>query len=411
MSIHGYLSNGSWQTTLDSSLEDINIVHKPYKYGFKLFKILPYHINKDVLKFRDWYFKTTSEMHLKIDEPFHRPSIISHSLGSWILAKAMIKYPELKFDKVFLNGSIVPADFDWFKLILRGQVNSIICETSENDKVVPYSFIFTGKFNPCARYGIFQKSSFIKEENIAEYGHSTFQYDAHFKQYVLKRLKDIPHQLCVVNGSDTDEKAIKKIFKQSNDIDKSIYPEQYNDSPIAFETALGWYRIEKNIWSFVKNIYTDDILAYINSVPVDDETYKKFMTGELNEAELRSNEIQELETSKNYNLIILSIAIKKNLKYEESTLHKGRIAEILIMAAITKISSYNKRKIKLKKIGAVAWSAEGEKLCKGFCMAKIENSKGEFPFYEIDLKKINRKLVAEANFMSKWWFKKKLKVA
>lgn len=411
MSIHGYLSTGTWQATLDSSLEDINIIHKPYKYGLKIFKILPRHINKDALKFRDWYFKTTTEMHLKTDEPFHRPSIIAHSLGSWILAKAMLTYPELKFDKIFLNGSIVPADFDWFKLILRGQVNSIICETCEKDKVVPYSFIFTGKFNPCAKYGIHQKSSFIKEENISEYGHSTFQYKAHFKQYILKRLNDIPHQLSVVNGSDTNEQEIKRIFKQSNDIDKSIYPGQYNDTPIAMETALGWYRIEKDIWSFVKDIFTNDILAYINSVPVNDDTYKKFMTGELDEADLRSNEIQELETSKSYNLIILSIAIKKNLRYEESTLHKGRIAEILIMAAITKISLYNKRKIKLKKIGAVAWSAEGEKLCKGFCMTKVENSTGDFPFYEIDLKKVNRNLITEANFMSKWWLKKKLKVA
>lgn len=411
MSIHGYLSKGKWQTTLENALLDTEVIHKPYKYGMKIFKILPYNINKDVLNFRDWYFSTTKQMHLKIDEPFHRPSIIAHSLGSWILAKALLKYPELKFDKIFLHGSIVPADFDWFKLILRGQVNSIICETSENDKVVPFGFIFTGRLNPCAKYGIVQKSSFIKEENISEYGHSTFQYEEHFKQYAIKRLYEVPHQLSVINGSDTDEIEIKRIFKQSNDIDKATYPQLYNESPISMETALSWYRIEKNIWSFVKNIYTDEILAYINSIPVDDETYGKFMIGELDESSLQSNQIQELDISKNYNLIILSIAIKKGIQYEENTLHKGRIAEILIMAAITKISSYNKKKIKLRKIGAVAWTAEGEKLCKGFCMTKSEISFGEFPYYEIDIKKFNKKMISEANFMSKWWLKNKLKIA
>lgn len=411
MSIHGYLSTGKWQDTLENALNDSKVIHKPYNYGLKIFKILPYHINNDALNFRDWYFTTINEMHLKIEEPFHRPSIIAHSLGSWILAKALLKYPELKFDKIFLHGSIVPADFDWFKLILKGQINSVVCETSENDKVVPLSFIFTRRFNPCAKYGIIQKSSFIKEISMSEYGHSTFQYEEHFKQHILKKLHEVPHQLSVLNGADTAEKEIRNIFKQSNDIDKSTYSELYTESPINFETALEWYRIEKNIWSFIRNIYTGEILAYINSIPVDDQTYERFMKGELDETDLTAHQIQELDVSKSYNLIVLSIAIKKNLQYEETTLHRGRIVEILIMAAVTKISSYNKKKVKLKKIGAVAWTAEGEKLCKGFCMTKKEIKTGEFPYYEIEIKKFNKKLISEANFMSKWWFKNSLKVA
>ncbi len=413
MSIHGYWSKGEWQSTLNQALIDANtsVIHKPYSYGMKILKIFPYHINKDVVKFRDWYFEEVKKMHLKIDEPFHRPSIIAHSLGSWILAKALLTYSELKFDKIYLHGSIVPADFDWFKLILRGQVNSIICETSENDSIVKFGYVFTGKLKACGKHGIYQKSSFIKEVPISEYGHSTFQYKAHFKKHTLDRLYEVPHQLEVVNGSDTDVKEIKKIFKESNDIDHSIYSEDYTDSPIELETVLNWYRIEKDIWSFVKNIYTGKILAYINAVPVDDETYSKFMKGELNENNLSPNDILMLDTASSYNLIVLSIAIKKKLAKEENTLHKGRIVEILLMTAITKINGYNKKSKKIKKIGAIAWTPEGEKLCKGFCMTKIVSANMDYPRYEINLKKINRKLLSEANFMSKWWFRKKLKVA
>ncbi len=410
MSIHGYLSTGKWQTMLDEVLDDTDIIHKPYKYGLKIFRVLPYQINNDTIKFRDWYFKRVSEMHFRTEEPFHRPSIIAHSLGSWILAKALLTYPELKFDKIFLHGSIVPSDFDWFKLILNGQINSIICETCKNDKIVPLGIIFTSSVKGCGKYGIYQKSSFIREENISEYGHSTFQYKEHFKQYVIRRLYETPHQLSVINGAETTEIDIVKIFKQSNEIDKSAYSDAYNDSPISIETAMNWYRIEKDIWSFVKNIYTKEILAYINAIPVNDETYQKFMSGKLNEIDLKSNEILVLDTSSNYNLIVLSIAIKKGLNYEENTLHRGRIAEILIMTAITKINSYLSKRKKLKKIGAVAWTAEGEKLCKGFCMTKKEDVKSDFPYYEIDLKKFDKKLLSEANFMSKWWFNKKLKI-
>ena len=191
MSIHGIWTKGSWQEKLDDCLKEAGLLSKPYKYGRK---IHPWRINKEAKEFRDWYFSVVNNINFKldIDKPFHRPSIIAHSLGTWIIAKALKKYPEIKFDKIFLFGSIIPADFDWFEIIMNDQVSSIIYDKASKDKVVPLGFFTTGKLSPSCTKGFFQKSSFIKEEKLTLFGHSDFNYNAHFSSYIQKHLRETP---------------------------------------------------------------------------------------------------------------------------------------------------------------------------------------------------------------------------
>lgn len=410
MSIHGYKSIGKWQDVLTQVLEEENLVSAPYKYGYKVFKILPYHIKKDMMKFRDWYFETVDNPtnQLKISEPFHRPSILAHSLGTWILGKALLKYPEIKFDKIFLFGSIIPSDFDWFKLILNNQVNSVIYEKADKDRIVPLGLIFTGSLNPCGTKGFIQKSSFIKEESVSQFGHSDFNYKAHFKDYIVKRLSETPHQLSVISGRSLTEVRAKKVFTETGLIDRLLYPEQYTNNEISIEKAIEWFRIEKDIWSFIINSYNNTALGYINAIPVDEETYKKFCSGTLLEKDIQPYNIQDYDTATNYNLIILSIAIKKSVADEETMLTKGRIAEMLIMSFIYKLNKHNNNMNKLNKMAAFAWSDEGKKLCEGFCMEKVQSNSNEFPLYELNFKKLNKDIIKNANFMSKWWYKELL---
>jgi hypothetical protein len=411
MSIHGYNSKGKWQDALSNYLQELNLISTPYKYGRKILKILPYNIKNDVKKFRDWYFSIIDNpaYGLKISEPFHRPSIIAHSLGTWILAKALTKYPEIKFDKIFLFGSIIPANFDWFKLILRDQVNSVVYEKANKDIIVPLGLIFTGSIKPCGTKGFIQKSSFIKEEVLSLFGHSDFNYKAHLFQYLNKRLPEKPHQLCIVAGRDLDEKHVRKIFMETGSkIDEIIYPEEYQETPITLERAIEWFRIEKDIWSFIKNVYTNVMLGYINAIPVNNIVYNKFCSGELKESKISAADILDYDTCTSYNLLILSIAIKKKVLDEETMLIKGRIAEMLIMSFIYKINQHNNGNNKLNKIAAFAWSDEGKKLCEGFCMKQKENSSNEHPLYEIDLKTLEKSTISQANFMSKWWYEQLL---
>lgn len=410
MSIHGYKSKGKWQKSLTECITAENLISAPYNYGFKVFRILPHHIRNDVKDFRDWYFSIVDDPNysLRISEPFHRPSILAHSLGTWIIAKALMTFPEIKFDKIFLFGSIIPEDFDWFKLILNDQVNSVIYEKAEKDRIASLGIIFTGSNKPCGTKGFIQKSSFLKEEIFSLFGHSDFNYKAHFKEYILKHLAAAPHQLSIIHGRKTYEKDIKRLFRHTTNIDRLIYPLEYTQNEISEQKALEWYRIEKDIWSFVINSYSDTVIGYINAIPVNDETYAKFCSGKLDEKSIQASEIQDYDTSENYNLIILSIAIKKSIQNDDTVITKGKIAEILIMSFIYKINLHNSGKKKINKMAAFAWSAEGKKLCEGFCMKKTSNAEQNFPLYEIDIRNLSKDQVRNANFMSTWWYKQLL---
>lgn len=406
MSIHGYNSNGDWQNKVTNCLTDLKLKSFPYSYGRKIFRVLPHQIKNDVDAFRDWYFEVVEDPKngIRISEPFHRPSIMAHSLGTWILAKALTKYPEIKFDKIFLFGSVIPFNFDWFKLIIGAQINAVIYEKAKKDKIAPLGLIFTGSIKPSGTKGFAQKSTFIKEEVNQLFGHSDFNYNAHIKNVLNKHLYNEPHQLAVIHGKDLGQWQIGKYFKDSSKIDLIIYPEEYHSSPLTLENAINFFKIEKDIWSFIKNTRNNSIIGYINAIPVDDEVYKKFCSGEIIESNLKASNILDYDNCESYNLLVLSIVIKKSQLKEDTTLNKGRIAEMLIMSFIYKIKLYNNKCRKLKRIGAFAWTDEGIKLSNGFCMTKKEG-KSNKPFYEIDFTKQLNININGANFMFRWWYK------
>lgn len=221
MSIHGWASKGKWQNELTISLNRNHILSAPYNYGFRFFRASPWHIGRLVRKFRDWYFLTvdSQELGLQITDPLNRPSIMVHSLGTWIVARAIQKYPKIKFDKIFLFGSIIPSDFDWYNLIINDQVNSIIYEKANSDGVVPWSFIFTGSFNPSSKKGFSQESPFVEPVMVTKFGHSDFQYSERFKTYIQQRLYKEPHLLSIKRGRDLNHEQIKEYFKETLRID------------------------------------------------------------------------------------------------------------------------------------------------------------------------------------------------
>jgi serine/threonine-protein kinase len=54
-----------------------------------------------------------------------RPSIVAHRLGTWILGQALIRDPELRFDKVLLVDSVLPRGYPWDRILERGQAQAV----------------------------------------------------------------------------------------------------------------------------------------------------------------------------------------------------------------------------------------------------------------------------------------------
>jgi len=88
-------------------------IHEPFRYGY--FSVLRFlregSQRKRVEGFHIWYVQKCAAVFLpnEAQRRLNRPSVIAHSFGSYVVGESMLKYRELKFDKIILCGSILPA--------------------------------------------------------------------------------------------------------------------------------------------------------------------------------------------------------------------------------------------------------------------------------------------------------------
>lgn len=131
ISIHGIRTHGEWQKTeLTKVLNLHNFVHIPLDYGF--FRATRLLGRKSRRKQIDW-FRDEYTNHSRYSEG--PPSIIAHSFGTYLVARAMEIYEEIKFDRIILCGSIVNQEYDWSARFNNGQCTAVLNDYGQVDAV------------------------------------------------------------------------------------------------------------------------------------------------------------------------------------------------------------------------------------------------------------------------------------
>src|SRR4051812_44518347 len=105
LSLHGIRTRGVWQKQLTSILEDAGLRHEPLDYGF--FKAIQLLSSRSRRRQTEWFrdeYTRACKRHTTL-------SIVAHSFGTYLVATAMERFPEIKFDRVILCGSIVRRNF------------------------------------------------------------------------------------------------------------------------------------------------------------------------------------------------------------------------------------------------------------------------------------------------------------
>ena len=129
ISLHGIRTTGGWQKELTDELILQKIRYEPLDFDFfsALSLLFPWSRKNKV----EWFHHKYSDF---TDRNSQIPSLIAHSFGSYIAAEAMLKYSDIKFDKIIFCGSIVRDDYPWTDIILkRGQVNLVLNEAGGQD--------------------------------------------------------------------------------------------------------------------------------------------------------------------------------------------------------------------------------------------------------------------------------------
>ncbi len=192
ISLHGIKTRGDWQKALTAELNAADFNHVPLDYGYfpAAFLLIPKIRSKKIKKFREEYTQTLYRF------PNATPSIIAHSFGTYITAKAMELYQEIKFDQIIFCGSIVTCEYDWDSRIKNAQVNRILNECGKQDfpvKIVSYAVKDAG---PSGIKGFRKKIDRVLYERTNDgFGHSDYFYQLNYQKNWIPFLKNIsiPH--------------------------------------------------------------------------------------------------------------------------------------------------------------------------------------------------------------------------
>jgi serine/threonine-protein kinase len=107
ITIHGIKTRGKWQKEIVPFLEDGGFRHEPLDFGN--FLALQLAREKSRLAQIEWF----RDEYTRIVATNELPSVIAHSFGTYVVARALELYPEIKFDRIIFCGSIVSDHFDW----------------------------------------------------------------------------------------------------------------------------------------------------------------------------------------------------------------------------------------------------------------------------------------------------------
>ncbi len=137
--IHGIRDTGYWTQKIarrvksaGDKLDGRKFAIETSTYGYfpmLSFLLFPFR-QKKVAWFVDQYIEN---MALYPNAVF---SFVGHSNGTYLLARAMRKYPALRFRNVVLAGSVVPHSYNWHELIEQERIANVYNFVATNDWVV-----------------------------------------------------------------------------------------------------------------------------------------------------------------------------------------------------------------------------------------------------------------------------------
>jgi len=393
MSVHGIRTEGKWQKLLGEVAGDNRIKVRQFDYGhFGIARLLfgPSR-KKKIRQFYNYYSTVISDKKLDIDLTDYRkrPSIVAHSLGTYIVANCMLKHRNVKFDKIILCGSILPEDFDWSRLLGRDQVGLVRNECGHKDVwagIVGHFVAGTGK---SGKSGFAFVGGSLKQERFELHEHSDALYRSHIETEWFPFLAKQPTGFQVTNGRDVETRPeFDKMLEAGHAIDLKYYAHLPHFDEVDLPRGLSstWIEINPDIYTFLLDRADDKLKGYINAMPVDDAVFDRIKTGtEVKDNTIKAADIVPFRSHQHLKIYLMSIGIDPGVLQGVQGLFQEPL-EKLLYGFFDKLIWYAvDRKIRVTEFAAVGWTEKGKKLCSIFDMARVAEDAYGHPIYWIDL--------------------------
>lgn len=393
ISVHGIRTRAEWQNIFTLKLEGLETKHIPYNYGYyNIFKFLRSSLNEKMVdKFYEVYSTIISNKDNNLDTEIHRkrPSVIAHSFGTYIVAYAMIKYPDVKFDKFITCGSILPRDFAWMTLFMRDQVNYVQNEYGLLDFWTKIVGMYVRRAGNSGTYGFTAFSNHLSQIRLDRFTHSDYFKGQHITKYWIPFLFKEPCNFIVKHGHDLEslEHFMDLLDDAGTDIDEICFGHMTNYEEVPRELSLKWKNINPDIYTYIIDQSSNKIAGYLNAMPVLDEVFDKIANGQLLDHEIQDEYVLPFLKNQNLKIYFLTIAVNPDARKANEGLI-FRALEKLINGFVNKLVHYYlHHNIKVTEFVAVGWTSEGRKLCELLGMKKTGADKYDNPVYTIDIEK------------------------
>jgi hypothetical protein len=392
ISIHGIRTRGEWQKVLAAVLSGSPTKTEAFDYGhygLARFVIPPFN-SRMVDRFYDWYAATIKgSPGVDLDRHDRRPSLVAHSLGSWIAGTAMLQFEDVRFDKLILAGSILPRDFDWATLFARDQVAQVRNECGQRDPWPGWAGRVVARTGTGGSEGFEWFGSAVQNVRSEWFGHSDALMRPHIERLWVPVLRQTPSPLALRHGRDIhDGPEFAGILDHTGTvIDTAAYAAlpHYEDVEIPRGLSLTWIRVNADIYTFLIDRGTKKPAGYLNAMPVDDRTYAGIRAGRIADNEVRADGVRPYLGSGTVKIYLMSIAIDdKYRRWGEGIFQQAYVQ--LLTGFLDELTYYWKNHgVRVTHFLATAWTPEGRRMCESFGMQEIGKDAFGDAVFELDL--------------------------
>jgi hypothetical protein len=392
ISIHGIRTRGEWQKLFASAMSGSRTEVESFDYdyyGLPRFLIPGFNSRLVDRFYNEYWAMVKSHPSVSLDHFDRRPSAVAHSLGSWILGNAMLKFEDIKFDKLILAGSILPRDFDWSILLARDQVAMVRNECGQRDPWPGWAGRLVARSGTGGRDGFDWLGSVVDNARCEWFGHSDALMRPHIERIWLPFLRRTPSPLGLLHGCDIqDGQEFSRLLDHTGTV---IDPQAYGNIPhypnveIPRGLSLSWIKVNPDIYTFLIDRQTRQPAGYMNAMPVTPELYDQLRRGEKNDKEVEARSVLPYASGSTLRVYVMSIAIDvKYRRWGEGIFQQSYIQ--LLNGLLDRLSYYAKNhSVRVSHLLATAWTDEGLRMCGSFGMKEIGKDKFGDPIFELDL--------------------------
>ena len=392
ISVHGIRTHGAWQKTFAEVISGSPMKVASYdygKYGLPRF-LTPGFNRRKIDEFYKWYSETIKACTgVDLRRYDRRPCLAAHSFGTWITCNAMLKYDDIRFDKVILSGSILPRDFNWAKLFARDQVALVRNESGHKDPWPSWAGRLIPRAGPSGSTGFDWFETLVEQHDYDEYGHGEFLYRRHIEEHWMPFFLRQPSPLSVRHGRDIQQgQEFSSIFEDTNALDSEAFGEKYQTVWVPDDLALDWIRINPDIYTFLMDRESGRAVGYLNAMPVDDSLYAGIRSGTVADNEVQASGIVAYRKGQDIKIYLMSIAVSERYRqWGQGLWNQGYVQ--LIGGFLDKLTDYARhRSIRVTHLLATAWTDQGLQMCKSLGMTQVGSDSLGDAVYEVELGKV-----------------------